>query len=210
MIRSSLFALACLLLTVPAQAGNPFVTMAIEYGGDTLAEDNALYSSKLKAGGFVYLALGYRIPLMTPLSLSSSIGFKNDSLLVSNGEADFIRFPLELILQAKVSPRLSIGGGLSYHMAPSYRDNFPQPNQPTQSNFDKFIIDFDNALGVVLQTTYRLARQGDRTETPDGVEQISTGGFDIGARYTFIDYESPDLISTINGDSLGLFFNFNW
>jgi len=205
MIRSSLFALTCLLLTAPAQAGNPFFSMAIEYGGDTLAEDNALYSSKLKAGGFVYVALGYRVPLLAPLSLSSSIGFKNDNLLVSNGEADFTRFPLELILQAKISPRLSIGGGLSYHMAPSYRDNFSN-----QSSFNKFIIDFDNATGVVLQATYRLARQGDRTEDQEGVEQISTGGFDIGARYTFIDYESPTLTHVINGDSLGLFFSFNW
>jgi len=206
--RSLLFALTCLLLTPTAHAGSPFITMAIEYGGDTLAEDNALYSSKLKAGGFAYFAAGYRIPLLRPLSLSGSIGFKNDSLIANNGEADFTRFPLELILQANVSQRLSIGGGVSYHVAPDYRDNFPDPLNP--SSFNKFIIDFDNALGVVLQANYHIGINGERAEDLEGREVVATLGFDMGLRYTFIDYESPDISKTINGDSLGLFIGLNW
>ncbi|MDQ7016244.1 MAG: outer membrane beta-barrel protein [Gammaproteobacteria bacterium] len=194
MKKQTTLALGLILTSSVALADAPFFTASFEAGGDTLAE--LTDGTELTAGGDFYLALGYEvsIPNSKSLSVLSSIGWKYGSLVASDGDADLTRFPLELIIQSSVSDKVKLGAGLSYHLAPTYNETSP--------GIASLTIDFDNALGFVLQGGYSLSKQSS-----------------IGVRFTAIDYKINTLSfngsnfkvnDTIDASSFGLFYNYNF
>ena len=86
----------------------------------------------------------------------------------------------------KTPPPLTFGSGLVYQLNPKVEGS---------GLASALNLELDNALGFVLQFEYRF--------TPAVQERMS-----IGLRYTNLSYTSVDLISEINGSSIGGVFTF--
>jgi len=194
MKKQTTLSIALLLSSASAFADAPFFTAAIEAGGDTLA--SLTDGTELTAGGDFYLALGYEksIPSMENLSALASIGWKYGSLTATDGDASIVRFPLELLIQSKISEKVKLAAGITYHLAPSYDETSPGVSNLT--------IDFDNAVGFVVQGGYSFSKQSS-----------------IGLRFTVIDYTINKISlngtnfnvgGTVDGSSLGLYYNLSF
>lgn len=191
MKKQTALSLALLLSSASAFANAPFFSAAIEAGGDTLA--SLTDGTELTAGGDFYLALGYEstIPSMSNLSVLASLGWKYGSLTASDGDASIVRFPLEMLIQSTLNEKIKLAAGITYHLAPSYDETSP--------GIASLTLDFDNAIGFVIQGAYGLSKQSS-----------------LGLRFTAIDYTinsvslngtSFNVGGTIDGSSLGLFYN---
>jgi len=193
MKKQTTLSIALLLSSASAFADARFFTAAIEAGGDTLV--SLTDGTELTAGGDFYLALGYEksISSMENLSALASIGWKYGSLTATNGDASIVRFPLELLIQSKISEKVKLAAGITYHLAPSYDE--------TRSG-SSLTTNFDNAVGFVIQGGYGLSKQSS-----------------LGLRFTAIDYTinkislngtSFNVGGTVDGSSLGLYYNLSF
>jgi hypothetical protein len=160
-------------------------SLGFDAGGDKMAtvqyengDDN-----DIKAGEIANLNIGVIIQNGTSdFETQFTIGWKFDSSSAENGDLSFNRYPIEL-LQFYKPGRFRFGGGITYQMNPSLDG----------SGFASDIkVDFDNALGFVLQGDFL---------------------FDLyyaGLRYTNIEYEVENYESKVGGDSVGLVLGFRF
>lgn len=182
-----------LLASVPvgSQAAGLVLTGEIAFGGDTLASVNGDYDQDLRAGQLLNLGIGFDFDLnpAKTLLLRAGINYKFDAIDADNGEADFDRWPLDLILVSRQG-NLSLGAGLTYHLSPTYDDTI---------NGISTRIDFDDALGFLLQAGFMV-----------------TPTMELGGRVTLIEYEPsqptvmlPSLtpVDKIDGDSIGIYIS---
>ena len=173
-----------LLLPVSSHALDIYLQGGLHIGGDDLGA--ATFTSgdreKLKAGELISLSAGLGFEVSKDIESRFMVGLKFDSIDAENGSVDFFRYPLEALLMYKASEEILIGGGLSYHLNPSISgDGFAAGAD----------VDFDNALGFVLELDYLL----------------SNGGY-LGVKLTSIDYEVADV--SVSGSSIGGILGFHF
>ena len=166
-----------LALASTAQA-KLYLELSIEGGGDTLIGTSA--GEEINAGGGLKLALGIqKEPGENGGVLSLFLGKLYQNLDASNGTAKISTHTLDAIYTIrKDSHRFGIGG--SYHIDPTYEDNI--------AGLSPLKLDFDNALGLILQYTYALKP-----------------GFQVGARLTEMDYEVNGF--SLDAGSFGIFIS---
>ncbi|GAB4512939.1 MAG: hypothetical protein Tsb0026_17190 [Sulfuricaulis sp.] len=178
-----------LLTSIPlnTQAAGMVLTGEIAFGGDDLAVVSG-GGGDLQAGQLLNLGIGYDFDLNAAktLRLRTGINYKFDSVDATNGEADFDRWPLDILLVSRQG-NFALGAGITYHLSPSFEATI---NGATSR------VDFDDSLGLLLQAGYLMA---ERTE--------------LGARITLIEYESDTplvmtsgtITNKVDGDSFGLY-----
>jgi hypothetical protein len=181
-------ALFAFLVFIPlnTQAAGMVLTGEIAFGGDDLAAVNG--GADLQAGQLLNLGIGYDFDLNTAktLQLRAGINYKVDSVDADNGEADFDRWPVDVLLISRQG-NIALGAGLTYHLSPTFEATI---NGVTSR------VDFDDSLGFLLQAGYLVAER-----------------IELGARVTLIEYESdqPLLLTNgaiadkVDGDSFGFY-----
>ena len=166
-----------LLAPVSSHALDIYLQAGLHFGGDELG--TVTFTSgeteSLKAGELFSLSAGVGFDVTENLESRFLAGLKFDMIDAENGTVDFTRYPLEALLMYKASEEILIGGGLSYHLNPSVS------GEGFAAGAD---IDFDNALGFVLEFDYQL---------PTDVY--------FGVKLTSIDYEVAGI--SVNGSSIG-------
>jgi hypothetical protein len=181
-------ALFAFLVFIPlnTQAAGMVLTGEIAFGGDDLADVND--GGDLQAGQLLNLGIGYDLDLnpAKTLQLRTGINYKVDSVDADNGEADFDRWPVDVLLISRQG-NIALGAGLTYHLSPTFEATI---NGVTSR------VDFDDSLGFLLQAGYLVAER-----------------IELGARVTLIEYESdqPLLLTNgaiadkVDGDSFGFY-----
>ena len=183
--------LLLIILFVPQiSSGGVYLEFSIEGGGDTLISaegDNdyfGSYDQDLNAGGGGKLAIGIHniFGENNDRSLFLSLGYLSDSIDASNGDAEIDAVTFDAIYGFHFdSHRLGIGA--SYHIGPEYEEDL--------DGFPSFSVEFDDALGAVIQYTYAY-----------------TPAFQFGVRYTEMDYEVDSF--TLDASSIGLLIAYTW
>lgn len=175
-------------MSLNAQAAGPVLTGELAFGGDDLAV--VAGGEDLQAGQLLNLGIGYDFDLNAAktLLLRAGINYKFDSVDADNGEADFDRWPLDVLLISRVG-NFALGAGITYHLSPSFEATV---------NGSTSRVDFDDSLGFLLQAGYLVAER-----------------IELGARVTLIEYESDQPLMLINGaisnkvdgDSFGIYIS---
>lgn len=162
-----------------APRAEPYFELGVDFGGDTLISTNDnTFTYKLTAGGGLKFALGVKNEVgENGELLSLSLGYSYENLDASNGTAKISTPSVDAIYSIKRNDH-RFGIGASYHIGPTYKENF--------SGFSPVKIDFDNALGLILQYV-------------NGADS----GFQYVARITLMDYEVNGV--SIDADSFGIF-----
>lgn len=179
--------LACTPLQAPA--AGLVLTGEIAFGGDDMVV--VTNGDDLQAGELLNLGIGYDFDLNAAKSLllRTGINYKFTAVDASNGDADFTRWPLDLILVWRQGTA-SLGAGLTYHLSPSYEATV---------NGLSTKVDFDDAPGFLLQAGLMV-----------------TPTMELGARVTLIEYEPaqptvmlPSLtpVNKVDGDSIGIYLS---
>jgi len=182
----SLRALAFVLaVAIPFASGaaeiRPMIKVGVDTGGDVLITqvfpDGEVETIKgnqgFYAGGGVSVINFYK-----DLELEVSLTFKYTTAYGSNGQVDWTRYPLDVLVFHRWA-RWRAGGGLTYHFGPRLKG---------EGDAAGVNIRFDNALGFVLQADYRI-----------------TDYFTAGVRYTAIEYEtSASPATTTKSSGIGI------
>ncbi|MBI3776346.1 MAG: hypothetical protein HY273_12495 [Gammaproteobacteria bacterium] len=186
---------------------SPFVSMALTFGGDTLAEtqvgDPKLKKTEsIKAGQFMYFATGATFALPEPgdWEVQSSIGYWFDSVQTGGHELRFRRVPIDLLLARSFDKSWRVLGGLTYHLNPERRctlDNCPQPSSA-----------FKNAIGLVAEADWLF---GGIVTRVIGVDEPRPTKLWVGVRMTLIEYKTTDVESSrYSGNNFGLTLGLNF
>ena len=173
-----------------------FVGFGLTHGGDKLAEaeveyNGDTYDDDLRAGELLTIAAGIVVYFPQPAwSLQTSIGYHTDSVGDYDDDITFDRYPLELIPFYNFSKH-RIGAGLSYHLSPEL--DLKEIGGPK--------VKFEDALGWLVEYDYSFS----------GWEK---GGFVLGVRYMWIDYEIDKVGSfsvsgaEVDGNHVGIHINY--
>lgn len=162
---SAALLLAAAVPAAQAAEVRPMFKGAADFGGDTLitvtfstgSTESIKANQGLSLGGGVSIANDAG-DIETELSLS----YKFYTVSASNGDVTFSRWPLDALVFYRL-PELRVGGGLTYHLNPEL----------SGSGFAGGLnVNFDNALGLLLQADYRV-----------------TPKINLGIRYTSLDYK---------------------
>lgn len=164
---------------------NPWI-LGLNYdaGGDDIAtviyDDGSTNTLSANEGVHFYIGKNFANGVGSPWHTHISAGYKTARVNATNGDLTWSAWPLEAIEFYNME-KIRLGGGLVYQLNPKIEG----------SGFASGVdVEMDNALGFVLQFEYRF--------TP----AVQTG-VSIGLRYTNISYKSVDLISEVNGSSIG-------
>jgi hypothetical protein len=184
-------ALLLTLLAAPAQAVEVrgLMKLGFDFGGDTVV--TALFdtgdTSKIKLNEGMFLGGG--VSLLTAgnsMSIDLTAAWKFTSINAINQDYDLTRFPLEALAFYNFSGDhgVRLGGGISYQLNPKFK---------ASGDFHNFTLNYDNALGYVVQLDY-LSKTRPK----------ASGGFNWGLRYTAVDYEVNGFPAGA-GNGLGFF-----
>jgi hypothetical protein len=159
--------------------------MNFDFGGDTV--DYGAFTNgdewKIKAGQLFTFAGGVIVHPDAPWAVEATAGYKFDQVNGSNGTIKFTRIPVDVVVSwAPGGHRL--GAGATVHVSPTYRCDV--------SGLCDITADWDTAFGAIVQYAYGL-KVGDN------------GAFDVGARYTYIQYAGTGLPDR-DGSAFGFFF----
>lgn len=175
---------AALFFPVSSNAVDIFLQGGLHTGGDDLV--TATFTNgdteKLKGGGLFSFSAGLGSDVAENLEARLMAGVKFDTIEADNGDAKFVRYPIEALLMYKSGEKVYVGGGLSYHLNPSISGS---------GLAGGLNIDFDNALGLVVELDYML----------------SNGGY-LGVKLTSIDYEVNG--QSASGNSIGAILGFRF
>lgn len=173
-----------LLLPMSSYAVDVFLQGGVHFGGDDII--TATFTNgdteKIKGGELLTVSAGLGMEVHENLEARFMAGIKFDSINAENGDVDFYRYPLEALLMYKAAEKVYLGGGLSYHLNP----NISGDGIAANAN-----IDFDDALGFVVELDYVL----------------SNGGY-LGVKLTSIDYEAFG--QSASGNSIGGLLGFRF
>ena len=173
-----------------------FVGFGLTHGGDELAEveveyDDDNHDEDLRAGELVTFTAGSVVYFPLPeWSLQTSIGYHTDTVGDYDDDISFERYPLELIPFYNFRKH-RIGAGLSYHLSPEL--DLKEIGGPK--------VKFDDALGWLVEYDYSFS----------GWEN---GGFVVGVRYLWIDYEVDKVNNfsasgvEVDGNHVGIQINY--
>ncbi len=172
---------------------SPVLTGALEFGGDKLVD--IVYSDgttgEIQAGRGFLLGGGLNIDLSetkpNTFEAQLTVGVKwTGSKKASNGEVDWLRFPIELLSFYRNTDRnFRLGAGVTYHFG----------NKVTGSkDVSSISTKFDNATGFVLEADYVF-----------GAERVAV----VGVRFTKINYQAQiPGAPVVSGNSVGINFNY--
>ena len=188
--------LAALALAPGARAADGWlVRVAFESGGDELGTarfEGGLRDDEeedIEAGGQLHLELGLRRGFLGPAFESDfTVGYKSHTASARNGSVGITRITLNALQYYLLTERVRLGGGLTYHLSPSFEVDIDG-----QSGSES---DFDDALGYTVAADYR-------------------GGeaWELGLRATRIEYELSDgqtLSGTVDAASVGGYFTYRF
>lgn len=184
--RSFIIALSACVMSAPAAAGPIYgvFNMAADFGGETLIEvvlDDGS-TDEINTGQGLYLSGGIGTTFSDgKYDAQATFGWKFTGISASNGDIDWVRFPLEGLIFLN-HEKLRLGGGLTYHINNSLKGS------GVASSLN---ADFDNALGFVFEGQYRI-----------------TDAILMGARATLIEYEIDSV--SIDGNSFGVSLTFQF
>jgi hypothetical protein len=181
------FAVLSLAQVAPGHAAEvrPMIKAGYDAGGDTLVvvvfSDGSRESIKANEGLF----LGGGISILNEardIEAEISLTYKFQLITASNGDVTWSRLPLDALVFYRL-PAVRLGGGLTYHMGPELKGS------GVVSSLD---VNFDDALGVILQADYRVS------------EKIS-----LGLRYTSLDYKVRigGVSATAKSNGVGVVFS---
>lgn len=173
------FVVTAILLTLAsAVRAELYMEVGFQGGGDTLISTTSgegLYT----AGGFKF-AIGVQNKVgKNGETLSFSLGSLSEEIDTPNGTAEISTLNLDAIYSYRIFNH-RFGFGASYHIDPTYSNNIVG-TPPSK-------IDFDDALGLILQYSYVLNSR-----------------FQISTRYTLMDYEASGL--SLDASSFGIFIS---
>ena len=191
-----------MLASAPAAAQqherNWLFRVAFESGGDELFEgrlDNG-DDVDISAGGLVAVELGLRRQWLASLrpewESELSVGYKADSVEARNGNLGFRRFTLNALQHYRVSERVRLGAGVTYHLGVEF-----EADAADVPGIGEFTREGEGALGALLAADYAF---NDRV--------------DLGLRATLIDYDfeadESGGAATVDGDSVGLYLTLRF
>ena len=123
----------------------------LTFGGDDWLDVEYVdgHSDDLTAGGLLDLKVGFRYQQEdSPLVFQSTIGYHFDSVEATNGDADFTRYPLD-ILAFYANGKHLFGGGITHHMNPKLDIDM------SALGFDGS-AKLDDETGFVLEYNYKV------------------------------------------------------
>lgn len=168
----------------------PLFKAGYDFGGDTLVTvvftDGSTHSIKSNDG----LYLGGGISILNEarnIETEVSLSFKFDTISADNGDVDWTRFPLDVLVFYRM-PKLRVGGGATYHINPKL------DGSGAASNVD---LKFDNALGLILQADYF-------------VMETKTLTMSLGVRYTALEYKVKGGSASADSNGLGVTFGIRF
>ena len=167
------------LLSINTAQAELYIEASAEAGGEDLITTNS--ADSISAGGGIKFAIGVQSPLNYSQStdIRLTVGYLSDSILASNGEAEFNTVTFDAMLVSYFWPH-SFGLGATMHMSPQYRDNV--------MGYASEVIDYDDAIGLVFQYSYHFVP-----------------GLELGVRYTDLTYTTGSLQQ--DAGSLGIFIS---
>ena len=186
-------ALAAAAPEAHSQDIRPMLKVGFDFGGDTLATvtftDGSTQSIKANQG--FYLGGGASILLSNPkdIEVEVALSYKEDSITAANGEVKFTRIPLDALVFYRLPEHFRVGGGLTYHL---------NPTLSTSGVVGNINVNFDDALGWVLQAEYLLPPR-----------TLRTPKMTVGARYTVIDYKTSTGV-TAKSNGVGITFSIGF
>ncbi len=168
-----------ILLTLASTAqAELYLELGYEGGGETLISTTS--GQDINAGGGINYVLGIQNEVgENGKYWSLALGYMIQSLDASNGTAEISTLTVDAIYSIPVNDH-RFGIGASYHIGPTYKDEI--------AGFSPLTIDFDNALGLVLQYSYAYSPRRQ-----------------IGARFTQMDYEVNGF--SLDADSFGIYIS---
>ena len=188
-MTKSIVLLFFILLPVTVNA-ELYFEFGIEEGGDTLISSEGQYyyggshdyEKDLNVGGGLKIAVGIHNMLCenNDRSLSVAIGYLQDDIDASNGDAEYDTVTFDAIYGFHFDSH-RLGVGASYHIGPEFKadvDGFPSVR-----------AEFDDALGLIIQYSYAFKPS-----------------LHLGLRLTEMDYEVNDV--TLDAGSIGIFFAY--
>lgn len=189
--RSCLMALPFLALGHAAFADMPanarelstthlVTSLGVMDGGDKLATVEYRHRDDvdINAGGLVLFGVGVDHEFGNNWEVQATFNYLAAGASARNGDVSFTRWPVEALGFYRMGNH-RFGGGLTYHINPKLDVDIDYGPDDT--------INFDDALGVVIEYDYFFLRQ-----------------LSLGVRGTLIDYKSSDLHDTVNGNSIGI------
>jgi hypothetical protein len=173
------YIVTAILLTLASTAqAELYLELNYDGGGDTLISTTS--GDDINAGGGINYVIGIQNKIGEKgKSLSLAMGYMIQSMKASNGTAEISTLTVDAIYSIPVNVH-RFGIGASYHIGPTYKDDI--------AGFAPLKIDFDNALGLLLQYSYAYSPR-----------------FQIGARITEMDYEVNGL--SLDASSFGIFLS---
>lgn len=187
----ALAAVAAMTLTSASAMAEvqPMVSMALTYGGDTLASvvytDGSGYD--IKAGSLFQFSGGIEIsPEESPVSYQLSLGYHFDRVNASNGTIKFTRMPLEGLALYAVNENWRFGGGLRKALSPKYSEAI--------DGYSSGSTNLTSALGIVLQGEY----------LPSPKYSVFVRYVSEKFKLSYYDYYYGPLTVTYKGNHLGL------
>lgn len=190
----------CILLFSTSSMAGVYIEFGLEAGGDTMTPSSS--STKISAGSGLKIAVGMRH--FFGEKRDSSLSWALGKIIISEGgcdslcfgpadeEADFDTTTFEAIYRYGVSDptkflglpgRFWVGGGLSYHLSPTY-------SAENLTGFADAEIEYDNSLGYLIELSF-------------GIDFAQ-----LGIRHTTRDYKSNN--SAIDASSSSLFMNISF
>ena len=170
------------------QGWSGLAQLAFTFGGDEVDEvpieeyyGNDVENEDIKAGELMLLSGGVKYTHQN-VDLQLTIGYLGDGVAGDNGDADFTRWPIELLAFVNTG-RVRLGAGATAHMNPRYDVDIDELPDET--------IDFHNAIGFIVQVDYIIWR-----------------GLSAGVRFTGIEYEAEGSSDKVDGDSVGVIASF--
>jgi len=173
------FIVAVILLALASTAqAELYLELGYEGGGDTLISTTA--GDNINVGGGINYVIGIQNEVgENGKSVSLALGYMIQSMDAFNGTAEISTLTFDAIYSIPVGVH-RFGIGASYHIGPTYKDEI--------AGLSPLKIDFDNALGLVLQYSYAYSPR-----------------FQIGVRITEMDYEVNGI--SLDASSFGVFIS---
>lgn len=188
MSAKRLVLLAACSLAGMAQAADvrPIVKAGIDTGGDTMVTANFIGggSETVKANEGVFVGGGMSwVNDTKDIEVEVAITYKVAVINADNGDIDWTRLPIDALVFYRTT-NFRFGGGLTYHINPKLEGSGVSNN---------INVNFDDALGVILQADWRITQK-----------------INLGLRYTAVEYKADGFSGSAKTDGVGLAFSMRF
>lgn len=152
----------------------PFLSIGITSGGDRIATYDVsggfggFDRRSIRGGGIVDLRVGADWALGGPWGLLTSIGWHSDSVDASNGDAEFRRFPLEVLGTYRLpATNARVLAGLRFPLSSKFTESGAAGNTR---------LNLDSSAGLVMGAEWLWNQVGLRVSASVGERYRPSGG----------------------------------